>query len=238
MKASDIPTKIVLPFAGLVAAPFVRNIPLVSQIGIEDGAASFQTGFPPDTFTPVSAGGTPPFGEDFNGLARQITAWSRWQAAGGVVFWDAAFSAAVGGYPAGSIVAAQTLGQFWFCVVDDNVTDPGAGGAGWINLFGDAQTISDSVNHTLTILDCNVGFDRLGGALALGQQITLPLGVIRGQKFTLSDLAGNFSGFPVTVIPQPASLIAGVGNFVMDVDRGSWTFTWIGGPRNQWSVGS
>ncbi len=82
MLAADIPTKFNIPFADNAGGAFIRPIPEASQIGIEAGAASLNDGFPPDTFTPVSAGGTPPFGRDFNGLLNQITAWNRWQNAG------------------------------------------------------------------------------------------------------------------------------------------------------------
>jgi hypothetical protein len=134
MKASDLPGRFPIPFGNAAGGSFIRTVPEASQIGLQDGAASLETGFPPVNFLPTGAGGVPPFGQDVNGILNQITAWSRWQAAGGVVPYDSAFSTAIGGYPAGTVLAATGwhLGQRWMSMVDDNATDPDDGGAGWI----------------------------------------------------------------------------------------------------------
>lgn len=132
MLAADLPDRFNIPFADAAGPSYIRPVPEASQIGIEDGAASLTDGFPPDTFTPVTAGGVPPFGQDFNGLLNQITAWNRWQAAGGPVKWDSAFSAAIGGYPQGAtVMSATTAGLFWLSLADNNATNPDAGGANW-----------------------------------------------------------------------------------------------------------
>lgn len=137
MKASDIPTKFQIPFASSAVAPFIRNIPQASQIGIQAGAASLTDGFPPATFLAVGAGGTPPFGQDFNGLLKQITLWNRWGSAGGPLPWDSAFSTAIGGYPQGAIVQALIPGSAWISTADDNTTNPDIGGANW-SPYGDS----------------------------------------------------------------------------------------------------
>jgi len=62
MLSTSIPPKFPIPFANAAGPSFIRPIPTASQIGIQDGAASLTDGFPPDCFTPVVAGGTPPFG--------------------------------------------------------------------------------------------------------------------------------------------------------------------------------
>lgn len=132
MKASDIPARFPIPFANGAVAPYIHQVPTLSQIGIVDGAASLTTGFPPLNFTPIGAGGVPPFGNDVNGILFQATSWARWQAAAGPVPWDSAFSTAAGGYPTGAIVAsATTFGVYWRSSVDDNTTNPDTGGAGW-----------------------------------------------------------------------------------------------------------
>ncbi|KAA1174648.1 hypothetical protein FP026_29625, partial [Rhizobium tropici] len=73
MKASDIPVKFPIPFAASAGGGYIRAIPQASQIGITNGAASLTDGFPPLTFLPVGAGGTPPWGQDFNGILNEIT---------------------------------------------------------------------------------------------------------------------------------------------------------------------
>lgn len=133
MKFSDIPgSKFPIPFANNAAPSYIRPIPEASQIGIQDGAASLSDGFVPDNFIPEAAGGVPPFGQDFNGLMNQSTAWTRWANAGAPMGYDATFSTDIGGYPAGAILAAAAAnGSFWVSTTDDNTTDPDAGGAGW-----------------------------------------------------------------------------------------------------------
>lgn len=108
-------------------------MPEASQIGIEGGAASLTDGFPPLNFTPISAGGVPPFGEDMNGILNQTTAWNRWLSAGGPILYDATFQAAIGGYPNGAIVGSLVVqGNYWMSTVDGNTTNPDTGGAGWV----------------------------------------------------------------------------------------------------------
>lgn len=134
MKYTDIPTKFVIPFADSAGAGYTREVPTDSQIGIHDGWASLETGFPPLNFLPIGAGGVPPFGQDMNGLMNQATAWNRWQGAGSPLKYDAGFQTDIGGYPKGAMLAqAANNGQFWISNVDDNTSNPDTGGANWIN---------------------------------------------------------------------------------------------------------
>ncbi|WP_267550398.1 hypothetical protein [Rhizobium rhizogenes] len=132
MKIADLPAKFPIPFAADAGSGFIRAIPEASQIGITPGAASLTDGFPPVTFQPVGAGGTPPWGQDMNGIINQITLWSQWQNAGGLVPYDGTFSTAIGGYPKSAVLAGATTGQIWLNTVDDNTTNPNSGGAGWL----------------------------------------------------------------------------------------------------------
>lgn len=135
MLASSIPIKMPTPFGNAAVAPYIRPIPIPSQIGIQGGAASFNDGFPPLCFTPIGAGGVPPWGADFNGLLNQMTAWLRWTHAGGTAAYDAAFSTAIGGYPLGAIlVQAATPGKWWYSQVDNNASNPDAAGANWLSI--------------------------------------------------------------------------------------------------------
>lgn len=132
MQISNIPVKVQLPWATNASPSLITAIPVLSQIGVNAGRASFNDGFVPLNFTPVSSGGVPPFGADFNGIFNQLSAWTRWQNAGGPISYDATFQTAVGGYPLGAIVqSAEVVGNYWMSVVENNLTDPDAGGAGW-----------------------------------------------------------------------------------------------------------
>lgn len=129
MQSTDQPGKISIPFA---RDGTKRTIPNDSQIGIVEGAASFETGFPPKTFLPVSAGGIPPAGSDFNGILNQVTAIQKWQSAGGMFGYDSDFSAAIGGYPKNAQLLKSDGTGVWQSTVENNASNPDSGGAGWI----------------------------------------------------------------------------------------------------------
>lgn len=133
MLASQIPTKFTLPFAQAASGPYTRTIPVTTT---DPNAASLTLGFPPNTFVNIDSGGEEPDGRDFNGLFNQITAWTRWQNAGGPIFYDAGFSASIGGYPQGAVLVAAGNANLWLCQVDNNTSDPDTGGANWIQVGG------------------------------------------------------------------------------------------------------
>jgi hypothetical protein len=163
MKQSDIPDRFELPFASSAGGAFVRAIPKASQIGIQAGAASLETGFPPANFLATGAGGTPFFGQDVNGILRQITEWNRWQNAGAPVPYNAAFSTAIGGYPKGAVLLATASVHFWLNLVDDNATDPDGGGANWASF-----SLSGVVNQVGGAV----------GSISLGAGITMAANVL------------------------------------------------------------
>lgn len=147
MQSSNQPGKISVPFAN---SGQKQPIPVASQIGIEDGRASYTDGFPPLTRTPLSAGGKPPFGTDMNGILNAISLIQQWQSAGGLFKYDSAFSAAVGGYPKGAVLVKSSGGGLWQSTVENNTTDPDAGGAGWSGIQSSGQALFTS-NGTFVV---------------------------------------------------------------------------------------
>jgi hypothetical protein len=139
MQSSDIPSKLPIPFAN---GGGKNTIPTASQTGTAPGKASLTDGFPPATRTPLVAGGIPPAGLDLNGILFAISAWSRWASAGGTVKYDSSFSTAIGGYPSGAIIAAAAPGRFWISAVENNLTNPDTGGAGWISMGGSQDNLA------------------------------------------------------------------------------------------------
>jgi hypothetical protein len=132
MQDSNIPGKLPIPWGNSAGAGYIRPIPTASQISVTPGAASLNDGFPPLNSIPVSAGGVPPFMQDFNGILNLVTAWLRWFQAGGPITYDANFASSIGGYPAGTIVQSTTVpNRLWFCLIDGNTSNPDTGGAGW-----------------------------------------------------------------------------------------------------------
>lgn len=159
MQSSQIPAKFAIPFANNAGPGYIETIPQASQRGITPGRASLFDGFPPENFIAAGAGGTPTLGQDWNGLHFQETSWLQWAQAGGAVKYDAGFSAAIGGYPKGACIAAATLNQFWISQVENNVTDPDTGGAGWAAFppIGTTPVVSfNGRNGTVILLSADV----------------------------------------------------------------------------------
>src|SRR5690349_11513905 len=94
MPAPSAPPVITIPFANAGAK---NTIPTPSQIGVNDGAASWTDGFPPRTMLPIPPG-IPPDGKDINGVLNAVSAHAVWAQAGGRYYWDSAVAEA-GGYP-------------------------------------------------------------------------------------------------------------------------------------------
>lgn len=168
MQSSDAPDKIPLPFAADAGPSYIRSIPLASQIGIENGAASFADGFVPLNMTPVAAGGVPPFGQDMNGILNQATAGLQWAQAGGLPTYDPVFALEITGYPAGAVIQSADKTGLWRSTANNNQTNPDAGNASF--------TASISTT-TLTVTAVSVG------TLALGQ-IVAGSGVTVGTVIT------------------------------------------------------
>jgi hypothetical protein len=141
---SASPPKFPIPWGNSAGGSFIRAIPTTSQIGINNGWASLTDGFPPLNFTPIAAGGIPPFGQDMNGILKQTTQGVQWQQAGGPLFWDTAIATGAGGYPKGArINSAVTPGTVWYNTVDSNAVNPDIGGSGvggWVQDPGQVQT--------------------------------------------------------------------------------------------------
>lgn len=123
------------PWANSAGAGFIRSVPVPSQIGVTDGAASFTDGFVSLNFQPIESGGVPPFGQDFNGILKEVTKWLRWDQAGNTNQYNSAFSTAIGGYPKGAVLQSTALGTFWLNAVDDNTNDPDATPTNWMKCF-------------------------------------------------------------------------------------------------------
>ncbi len=128
MQSTDQPDQVQIPFANTGTK---RPIPVPSQIGITDGAASFTDGFPPKTFLPLAVGGIPPAGADFNGILFDITQIQQWQSAGGMFKFNSIFAAAIGGYPLGARIMSDTGAIVYINGTENNSTNPNTGGAGW-----------------------------------------------------------------------------------------------------------
>jgi len=137
------PTTIKKPFAD---SGDKNIIPIPSQVGIVVGAASWETGFPPDTLRDIGDGGIAPDGLDFNGLFNIITQHIRFMNAGGYPRFDATLCSEIGGYPYGVILQDNAGDNLYRNVSANNTVDfnatPAAIGVSWKWISGVARTLT------------------------------------------------------------------------------------------------
>jgi hypothetical protein len=207
MQDANVPAKFPIPWANAAGAGAIRTIPTASQIGVQNGAASLTDGFPPNCLIPIAAGGSWPFGQDMNGILKQLTAWARWLQAGGPLYYDATFSAAIGGYPLGAQLAdASTPGLFWTSTADNNTTDPTVGGANWIVSFSH-NTTSGGMIHRFPDGIIDLSFTTLinfSGAGYFGNTITYPVAFPHNTFDIMISYSGNTPPLGgVTVSAEP-----------------------------------
>ena len=208
MQSSDIPSKSPLIFAQDATGLYVRTVP---QTTVDPAAASFELGFPPQTFTDEGAGGTPPDGRDFNGILNFLSAWSRWQQTGAPIGYDGAFQTEIGGYPKGAVVASTlALGTFWISTVENNLTNPDTGGAGWrrhalaggliaIRAFGATTTYTPTPGTASVEVTVVGGGGGGGGTVAMGASQFGAGGGGGSGGWATSHITSGFSGATITI---------------------------------------
>lgn len=206
MQSSSSPRKLSIPFAD---SGEKRTIPNTSQIGIENGWASYPDGFPPLTRISLAAGGVPPSGFDFNGVLYDISNAAKWSATGGHYKYDSAFSSAIGGYPKGAILANTESDGFWQSITENNTTNPDAGGAGWISASSgrlisivritSTSTYTASPGVKSVIVYCQGAGGAGGGAAPTSATTSSPAGGGGAGALSVAKLTTGFSGASVII---------------------------------------
>ena len=218
MQSTNIPSKIPLPFAYAASSGYINTIPAASQIGITNGKASLHDGFPPDTFTPISSGGVPPFGGDFNGILNEITAIQQWQEAGGFFPFDPTFATTVGGYPKGAIIQSSTGVGFWISTAENNSNNPDSGGAGWVptGFYGLTSVPISGTSFTVTNLEAAYPIISFTGSISGICVVTMPN--FQSDWIVINNTTGGFplqiktaSGTGITLNNNQSTTIYGDG---------------------------
>ena len=218
MQSTNIPSKIPLPFAYAASPGYVNTIPAASQIGITNGRASLHDGFPPDTFSPISSGGVPPFGGDFNGILNEITAIQQWQQAGGFFPFDPTFATTVGGYPRGAIIQSSTGVGFWISTSENNSNNPDSGGAGWVPtaFYGLTSVPISGTSFTVTNLEAAYPIISFTGTITGTCVVTMP--TFQSDWIVVNNTTGGFplqiktaSGTGITLNNNQSTTIYGDG---------------------------
>lgn len=207
LAASSAPSVFPLCWGASAGTSYIRAIPTASQIGVTNGAASLTDGFPPLTFQPVAAGGIPPFGQDFNGILKQVTCNIQWyDNVGEPATWSSSLSTSIGGYPSGAIVqSATTPGTFWRSTADNNTTNPDASGAGWsawnfIPVGGNAATATALQTARTIAMTGDVSWSTtFNGTANVTGGGTIQAGAVTGSKIASGTITGgNIAGGTVT----------------------------------------
>jgi hypothetical protein len=111
---------------------------------VADGFFAISTGFGLLNGIRRVLGGIPPKRLDFNMLFNSISKPVNWFCKGGFFAWDSAIASG-SGYPIRAIVKKSDNSGYWSNTVDNNATNPDAGGAGWETAFtAGAETVSQA----------------------------------------------------------------------------------------------
>lgn len=219
------PTNIQKPFADAGA----KNAIPVESTGT--GKASFTDGFPPPTMRPITAGGIPPEGKDFNGILYDITSHTLWVNAGGQYQFDATLATAIGGYPAGMVIQDNAGVASYVSAVNNNTIDfnstPSSIGVQWIPYGGPAfaniTIATTGGNTTLTAVQSMAQFITITGTLVADATITVPAKL--GRWTVINNTTGAFAvtvlplgGSGVPVFQGKASTLYGDGAGIVDYD--------------------
>ncbi|MGH1605728.1 hypothetical protein [Yersinia proxima] len=190
MNRTDDPKKQPIPFA--VNGPR-EDIETTTPSG--DNSASYNSGFPPITMILKAAGGLPPKGQDMNQILYELSSLSRWNSAGALNTFDAAFSTAITGYPKGAKLVNSLFTGCWLNTIDGNTVNPESGtSTGWVpskNYGITAITGLAAANVTLTALQASNDRITLAGTLTANINAVFPNWL---SKWTITNnCAGNFT---------------------------------------------
>lgn len=164
------PTQITVPFA---TSGLKTSIPAASDP--ITGRAGYDQGFTAINMTPRTAGGIPPFGQDFNGIFFDISTALQFLEAGGGFPYNSTFATAVGGYPLGALVSRSDGSGLWRNTVANNTADPEGAGTGWQPEEAGATSVAMSnANVTLTRLQAARQIITITGTLTANIQLILP----------------------------------------------------------------
>jgi hypothetical protein len=165
------PPQITVPFA---TSGLKNTIPATSNP--VSGNAGYDQGFPAINMTPKTAGGIPPFGQDFNGIFYDVTLAIQYLEAGGSFPYNSTYATAIGGYPLGALISRSDGSGLWRNVSANNTTDPETFGAGWQPEGAGSSAITmTNANVTLTALQAARSIIVITGLLTANLNLIFPL---------------------------------------------------------------
>lgn len=237
MNSSDSPNRVSKAFGvnGNKNAIPIDSTPTT----ISSGVATFDSGFPPVTMQPLSAGGIPPSGMDFNGVLYSVTLQQQWQNAGMTYPFSSSFSTQISGYPKGAILPSSTYTGQWLNLNEQNSISPensNGSSTGWvpINNYG-VTTISGLTNQSVTLTSNQASKERIviSGTLTSNINIIFPAWI--KSWVVKNNCTGNFSVTCKTLLGNGVQVTSGF-NTMLFCDGNNITFDL--GTASQRNVGN
>jgi hypothetical protein len=205
------PPVVVKAFGADASDPDFIN--LIPETTTDPGRASLELGFPPQTMTPEIAGGTPPFGQDVNGILFMLSSHTVYQQSGQPYVYNSTLATSIGGYAVGTILGMSDGSGLWINRTAANMTDPdGVGAAGWIPAYSYGSAIVPGLTGGVVVLTATQAKKKLvilQGVLGSNLQIVVPARIadwliVNQTSGAFSTVVKTASGTGVTV-PQGGS---------------------------------
>jgi hypothetical protein len=171
------PTTIPEPFANDADGAHRNTIP---DTTVNPQRASWSLGFPPQTMTPVIAGGKPMLGPDMNGTLYAMSSHTFYQQTGQPYRWNADVLVALGsGYAVGTLLGSTDGLTLWYNIVNGNINDPDSNtpNSGWVPVYSYGMTLLPPTNGgviTLTPAQASKSVIVVSGALVANVQVVFP----------------------------------------------------------------
>ena len=194
MSGAPTPPVMLEPIASDAASGNITNPMPDAPTGTN--AASIQLGFPPVTMESELAGGEPPLGQDMNGFLLFLSSHLfALQAGQGYQFSSAVAAAPAmgGGYTQGAILAMADGTGYWLCTANGTISDPDAGGIGWVPLTAYGITNVASTGGTLTLTAAQAKFPIIIVSGALTSNLSLVLPNRLGRWLVINSTSGSFT---------------------------------------------
>lgn len=137
----------------LLTTPFAADAPsdlrtdIQESTGAAPNSATYQFGFPEETMQPLSNGGMPPKGSDFNGILYDITGNIVFLTQGNSYGFDSTYATKIGGYPLNARLMLTT-GEIVQSTVSNNTTNPNVSLTGWVKVNSASQIFDGSLNQS------------------------------------------------------------------------------------------
>ena len=160
----------------LLSTPFAQNglknnIPN-NDIGLTEGLATYEQGFPEITMTPLENGGIPPSGYDVNGVLNDLSSHIVHLNQGGQYKFDSDLCNSINGYSKGAILLSDDESKQYISLVNNNKVNFNTATPAQIS--GKWDIFNDKINGSIKAGDGLIGtVENKNSTLSLGTPSTI-----------------------------------------------------------------